>query len=225
MSILPQYLYNSLLEFSDKDIKKYVSSLYGAIVGGERCEINTAQSFYDKTGIVQMSGYGASEAGTTFSVTHPNCNKVGSSGIPLPFNNVRIVDSSFNDVSYGQPGRLLITTPGLMNGYYKREDLTKMVMIPDAKGVTWYYTGDYAYMDNDGCLYVLDRYKEPVTIKTDKGERQVQLLDEVEVLRLFIKDFFIAIEEDIVFNICQDEPPLRLSDDVFYNYLNYNTNI
>ena len=41
----------------------------------------------------------------------------------------------------------------------------------------------------------------------------------------FLKDFFLSIEEDLVFNISHDDPPLRLSDEVFYNYLNYNTNI
>ena len=42
---------------------------------------------------------------------------------------------------------------------------------------------------------------------------------------IFIKDFFFSVEEDVVFDIHHDEPPLRLADEVFYNYLNYNTNI
>ena len=53
----------------------------------------------------------------------------------------------------------------------------------------------------------------------------LQLVDEMEQLRLFIKDFFLSVEEDIVFDLCDDGPPLRLSDEVFYNYLSYNTNI
>jgi len=53
----------------------------------------------------------------------------------------------------------------------------------------------------------------------------MQFIDDVEGLRCFIRDFFLAVGEDITFDITNDEPPLRLSDDVFYNYLNYNTNI
>ena len=53
----------------------------------------------------------------------------------------------------------------------------------------------------------------------------LKFIDEVELLRLFIKDFFFSVEEDVVFDIHHDEPPLRLADEVFYNYLNYNTNI
>ncbi|MBQ9355932.1 MAG: hypothetical protein IJT98_01380 [Prevotella sp.] len=52
-----------------------------------------------------------------------------------------------------------------------------------------------------------------------------QFVSDLEVLRGFIKDWFLAIEEDIKFNVSHDEPPLRLADDVFYNYLGYNTNI
>ena len=57
------------------------------------------------------------------------------------------------------------------------------------------------------------------------NEHFLEFLDEVEMLRNFIKDFFLSVEEDLVFNITHDDPPLRLSDEVFYNYLNYNTNI
>ena len=53
----------------------------------------------------------------------------------------------------------------------------------------------------------------------------LKVIDEIEQLRLFVKDFFLSVEEDLVFDIHHDEPPLRLSDEVFYNYLNYNTNI
>ena len=57
------------------------------------------------------------------------------------------------------------------------------------------------------------------------GKDFLQFIDDVEQLRLFIKDYFLALEEDLLFDISHDEPPLRLSDEVFYNYLNYNTNI
>lgn len=53
----------------------------------------------------------------------------------------------------------------------------------------------------------------------------LKLVDEMEMLRQFVKDWFLGIEEDLTFDIHHDEPPLRLNDDVFFNYLNYNTNI
>lgn len=178
-----QYLWSSLLQLPEKDLIRIKKNLYLALIGGERCEINAAETFYNKTGIIQMTGYGASEVNTTFSVTHPYCNKIGTVGLPLPFNNVKIVDDSFKDVTYGVPGKLFITGPCLMNGYYKDEDLTKKVIYVDNEGISWYNTGDYAVMDSDGCLTVLDRYVEPVEINTNGYIEKINMLDIVEIIK------------------------------------------
>jgi hypothetical protein len=53
----------------------------------------------------------------------------------------------------------------------------------------------------------------------------VKFTEEVEELRLFLQDFFLSVETELVFNISQDYPPLRLNDEKIYNFLNYNTNI
>ena len=57
------------------------------------------------------------------------------------------------------------------------------------------------------------------------GPQFLQFVREVEELRLFLMDYFLAVDEVLHFNICHDEPPLRLGDEIFYNYLNYNTNL
>ncbi len=53
----------------------------------------------------------------------------------------------------------------------------------------------------------------------------IQFLDDVELFRCFIQDYFLAVGEVLRFNISQDDMPLRVSDEIIYNYLNYNTNI
>lgn len=182
--IWSQYLWDSLLHMPAKDREEVVCHLKKVVVGGERNERNQADSFYHMTGIIQETGFGATEVNTCFSFTHPNCNKVGSAGIPLPYNNVKIVDSNFQDVTYGVPGRLFISGPGLMNGYYGREDLTKEVLFTDDKGIVWYDTGDYARMDDDGCLFVLDRYKDPIVVHSQVGfPETTNLLDVAEIIK------------------------------------------
>lgn len=57
------------------------------------------------------------------------------------------------------------------------------------------------------------------------NEDFLKFIDDVEIFRIFIQDYLISIEESIHFNICKDEAPLRLSDDIVFNYLNYNTNL
>lgn len=183
MGIWSQYLWEGLLKLPDEELKKVSQNLKHVIIGGERCEINAAEKFYDKTGVVQMTGFGASEVNTTFSITHPNCTKMGSSGLPLPGNNVKILDDSGVSLSYNQPGKLFITGPCLMNGYYRRPDLTNDVIHIDEDGVKWYYTKDYAVVDEDGCLTVLDRYSSPVVIKSNNKEEKVNMLDIIEIIK------------------------------------------
>lgn len=183
LGIWSQYLWSSLETLSEKDLKRVKENLSLAIVGGERCEINAAEKFYNKTGVLQTTGFGASEVNTTFSFAHPYCKKIGTSGIPMPYNNVKITDPSLKDVTYGVNGKLFITGPTLMNGYYKREELTNKALYTDESGTKWYYTGDYAVVDKDGCLTVLDRYSDPITIKVNGKTEEVNKLDIVEKIK------------------------------------------
>lgn len=182
LGVWSQYLWSSLLTLPDFKLKEISDNLKYAIVGGERCEVSQANSFYQKTGVMQMTGFGASEVNTAFSITNPFCFKVGTSGLPLPFNNVKIVDEDGKDLTYNQPGRLFISSPCLMNGYLGRDDLTKQVLIKDESGVIWYDTHDYAIIDEDGCLTVLDRDIPPVEITFKGITEKVKLLDVAEVI-------------------------------------------
>ena len=69
-----------------------------------------------------------------------------------------------------------------MNGYLGRDDLTKQVLIKDKSGVIWYDTHDYAFIDEDGCLTVLDRDVPPVDITFKGITEKVKLLDVAEVI-------------------------------------------
>lgn len=80
--------------------------------------------------------------------------------------------------------------------------------------------------------YVGNTYDDLVTTYTihywsddECGPHFLQFTHEVEQLRQFLTDYFLAVEEELRFVISHDEPPLRLGDDIFYNYLNYNTNL
>jgi hypothetical protein len=81
-------------------------------------------------------------------------------------------------------------------------------------------------------LYVGNRYDQLVTnydlhywSQDDCDEHFLQFVKEVEEFRSFVQDYFMSIEEILRFDISNDGPTLRLSDDMVYNYLNYNTNI
>ena len=83
-----------------------------------------------------------------------------------------------------------------------------------------------------GDSYVDNSYFENVTVYSisywsdeECNEKFLSFVDELEELRLFLRDYFLFVEDELVFHITQDYPPLRLNDEKIYNYLNYNTNI
>lgn len=83
-----------------------------------------------------------------------------------------------------------------------------------------------------GSLYIGAGFQERITTYTVRywpenecDENFLHFIDEAEVFRQFVQDYFISIEETIEFDFQKDGPALRLSDTSEYNYLNYNTNI
>lgn len=88
----------------------------------------------------------------------------------------------------------------------------------------------------EGCsiesLYLGHEFGENVTTFTIKywsdeecTEHFSVFLEELEEYRRFIKDYFLSIEDELCFHVTADYPTLRLSDDIVYNYLNFNANI
>lgn len=80
--------------------------------------------------------------------------------------------------------------------------------------------------------YVGNVFDEGTTIydihywsEEDCNESFQKFIDDIEIYQDFLQDYFFSIEETLRFNICKDEAPLRLSDDIAFNYLNYNTNL
>ena len=81
-------------------------------------------------------------------------------------------------------------------------------------------------------IYLGNQFSENITTYTinywsdeECSEHFNLFLEELETYRLFIKDYFFSVEDDLCFHLCSDYPTLRVSDDIIYNYLNYNTNL
>ena len=86
-------------------------------------------------------------------------DKEGSTGLPLPDVDVRIVDieTGLQTLPPSTPGEIAIRAPQIMEGYWKRPEETAQ-MIRDG----WVYTGDIGYMDEDGYLFLIDRKKDVI---------------------------------------------------------------
>lgn len=69
----------------------------------------------------------------------------------------KIVDENGNEVAVNVIGEIILKGPGLMTGYYKDKQATEKTMIDG-----WLYTGDMAYRDHEGFIFIVDRKKDVV---------------------------------------------------------------
>jgi long-chain acyl-CoA synthetase len=89
---------------------------------------------------------------------------MGSSGL-IPENmEVKICNDEGVELPMGEKGEIVIRGENVMKGYWKNEEATADTIKDD-----WLFTGDMAYMDPDGFLYVLGRYKS--LLIADDGEK------------------------------------------------------
>jgi long-chain acyl-CoA synthetase len=116
------------------------------------------EQFKRITGARICEGYGLSEASP---VTHINplhgVAKHGSIGLPVPGTDAKIVDMDLGGppLPPGKLGELAVRGPQVMAGYYNRPDESADVL---RNG--WLFTGDIAYMDEEGYFFIVDRKKD-----------------------------------------------------------------
>ena len=111
-----------------------------------------------KHGIVQGYGLTETSGGCIFSTL--NSYALGSVGIPLPSNDIKIVNpNTQEEVDILETGEILISGPSVMIGYLDDEVETNKVLEKDKKGKIWVHTGDLGYIDNNGRLFFVQRLK------------------------------------------------------------------
>lgn len=121
--------------------------------GGALLNIEMQKYFY-ALGIPMYQGYGLSEASPVISSNNPQNHKLGSSGKIVPNLDVKICDEKVNELPLGEKGEIVVKGDNVMYGYWKNEKATKETIVDG-----WLRTGDLGYLDKDGYLYVLGRYK------------------------------------------------------------------
>ena len=152
------FIYKPLLWIYDKILFSKIRQVFGGemqffIGGGALLDIEL-QRFYYAIGIPMFQGYGLSEATPIISSNSLKRHKLGSSGYLVTPIELKICDENGKELPVGQKGEIVVKGENVMMGYWKNEKATSET-IRDG----WLHTGDMGYMDHDGFLYVLGRFK------------------------------------------------------------------
>ncbi|MBN1378838.1 MAG: long-chain fatty acid--CoA ligase [Gammaproteobacteria bacterium] len=128
-----------------KILQQFGGRIRIALCGGAALSREIDQ-FFNSLGLTLLQGYGLTEASPVISVNNPKYNKLGSVGPPLKNTLVRIAGD----------GELQTLSASVMSGYWKNEKATVTAFTEDG----WLRTGDLAYLDEDGFIYLTGRLKE-----------------------------------------------------------------
>lgn len=144
------------------DLDNYdLSSLRCATVGGQTMPVSKMEEVEQRFGCPLIELWGMTEIGglgTTFASNGPV--KHGSIGVALPYIEAKIAgtDDANKTLPAGEVGELMIKGGIVMQGYYGNEQATRDAIEADG----WLHTGDVASMDEDGCVFIVDRKKDMI---------------------------------------------------------------
>ncbi|MEZ0122364.1 MAG: long-chain-fatty-acid--CoA ligase [Candidatus Reddybacter sp.] len=87
----------------------------------------------------------------------PERNKLRSCGKPVLGSEVKIIDEEGNALPNGEVGEILFKSDWVLKSYWRNPKATE-----EAKAGGWYHTGDAAYLDDEGFLFIKDRVKDMI---------------------------------------------------------------
>ncbi|MCP5049992.1 MAG: AMP-binding protein, partial [bacterium] len=132
------------------------------IIGGAPCPMELMRRIVKDIGVSDITvAYGITETSSWITMTQPDDPielRVSTIGIPLPCNDLKIVDpGSGEQLASDQQGELC-TRGFLMKEYYKMPAATAAAV--DKEG--WFHTGDLGEMDEQGYVRITGRLKDVI---------------------------------------------------------------
>ena len=198
---LSKFLLKFKIDIRKKLFKEILDNLGGnlrfVVSGASAIDKNVAQGFND-LGILTVQGYGLTETSPVLVAETAKAIRYGSIGIPLPEVEIKIDNPNEEGI-----GEIIAKGPNVMLGYYEDEENTNKV-IKDG----WFHTGDLAYQDKDGFIFITGRQKNVIVLKNGKNVYP-------EELELLINNLpYVA--ESMVFGLPKDDD-LVVSVKIVYN--------
>lgn len=183
-------LMNSIkLALVDKIVYSKLRDLFGgnlqlSISSSAALNADIAQFMFD-IGAPVYEAWGMTEISPAGTVNTPAEYKIGSCGKAIDKVKLVIDRTGMGDDSV--EGELIIYGPNVMQGYHNKPEETKATMTDDG-GLR---TGDRAYVDKDGFLFITGRIKEQFKLENGKFvypsamEEHIKLLPSIEQAMIF----------------------------------------
>jgi len=188
-----------LLNLFDKILFSKIRAGFGGeldffIGGGALLDIELQRFFY-AIGMPMFQGYGLSESAPIISSNSMKKHKLGSSGYLVTNLDLKICDDDGNEQPVGEKGEIIVRGENIMVGYWKNEKATNETLKDG-----WLYTGDLGYMDKDGFLYVLGRFKS-LLIGNDGEKYSPESIEEALVEQTKYIDQVMLFNEQSLYTV------------------------
>ena len=138
-------------------------------------------------GIKIINGYGITECSPAVTCNRLDAYKVGSVGIPLPCNEIKIKDPDEDGI-----GEICVKGKNVMVGYYNDPEATAEVFDGD-----WFLTGDYGYIDEDGFLFFKGRKKNLIILSNGKNVSPEEIEDKLSTID-YVKEVVVYEENGYI---------------------------
>jgi acyl-CoA synthetase (AMP-forming)/AMP-acid ligase II len=144
---------------ADADVSRLDCIMYGASPM-PAATLEQCMSLWPAVGLVQA--YGQTELAPIATMLSARDHRDGgeklkSAGRPTPISDIRLVDEDGNDCPTGTSGEVVVRGPHTMIGYWNKPEETAKALRDG-----WVYTGDAAYFNEQGYLFIVDRVKDMV---------------------------------------------------------------
>jgi benzoate-CoA ligase family protein len=140
--------YANMLAAMDADVRADFGTVRSCVSAGESLPRGVFARWRERTGLEIIDGIGTTEIGHIFLSNRPGACRPGSSGVPVPGYDVRLVDDTGADVERGELGDLLVRGDSIMSEYWKKPEATRRALDGD-----WIVTGDKYSQDGDGYFF------------------------------------------------------------------------
>ena len=150
---------NAIMALPDIE-RRDLSSVRVVVNGGEKMPIpliERLQRTFPSAWFADAYGLTETVSGDTFLDRDSMVTKLGSVGRPCLYLELDIWDEAGTPLPAGERGEIVMRGPKIFKGYWRDPDATAAAF---AGG--WFHTGDVGVRDDDGYLFIVDRFKDMI---------------------------------------------------------------